>query len=316
MDSKGINELLERYRKGHCTADEKKALEEWFDARAEKGDWEWSQPEEIITKQRIKRNIDQKLFERKSLWPVIRIAAMLFITLGSLLIFRNDIRDWADPVVILEKTALEGERIKISLPDGSMVWLNGGSKLTYPNRFSKASRQVNLVEGEAYFDISHDPSHPFIVSSKNINTQVLGTAFNIKAYRYLSNLQVAVTRGKVCVSNSAGTRSAVLLPNQQVTVDRQTGAMIQRTVDAQTVISWQNGDLSFNNDRLADVCAVLSKKYRLQFHFRQAEIKDYRVTAGFISKEKISDILSILANANGLSYEQQDRIITFKKRSK
>jgi ferric-dicitrate binding protein FerR (iron transport regulator) len=92
--------------------------------------------------------------------------------------------------------------------------------------------------------------------------------------------------------------------------------MIQRTVDAQTVISWQHGDLSFNNERLADVCAVLSKKYRLQFHFRQAEIKNYRVTAGFISNEKISDILSILASANGLSYEQQDRTVTFKKRSR
>ena len=313
MDLKGINELLECYRDGQCTADEKKTVEAWFDTQSKQGHWELSDAEAKLIKGRMKRNLDRKLFERRSLWPMLRVAAILFITLGSLLLFRNDIRDWADPVVFIEKTASEGQQLKLSLPDGSTVWLNGGSKISYPNRFSKATRQIYLIEGEAYFDISHDPTHPFIVTSKNINTKVLGTAFNIKAYRYLSNIQVAVTRGKVRVFNTTKTQSAILLPNQQITVDSKRGLMTKNTVDAAMVISWQQGHLNFNNDRLADVCAVLAEKYKLQFNFKQPYIKDYRITAGFIAKDQLKDILSILASANGLSYQQQGKNVTFEK---
>lgn len=317
MDLKGINELLERYRNGQCTAEEKKTLEAWFDARAADGHWEWSEAEKEETKQRIKRNIDQKLPEKKSNWPMLlRVAAIVFVLLSTAIIFRNDVRDWADPVVLLEKSAGEAEHMELTLPDGSKVYLNAGSRLRYPNRFTKGKRQVYLIEGEGYFDISHDPAHPFIVTAKQINTRVLGTAFNIKAYRYLSNLQVAVTRGKVRVSDRSGDRAAVLLPNQQLTIDSQSGRMTKQQVDAQAVIAWQRGDFTFNNDRLLDVCAVLSKKYKLNFYFGQKEIQDYRITAGFVAKDHINDILSILANANSLAYERNGLNVTFKKQIK
>lgn len=317
MDVKGINELLERYRNGQCTAEEKTALEDWFDAQAAGGNWDWSEQERKATERRIKINIDQKLSEKKSNWPMLlRVAAIVFVLLSTAIILRNDIRDLADPVVLLEKSVGDGERLDLTLPDGSKVFLNAGSRLRYPNRFTKGKRQVYLVEGEAYFDISHDPSNPFIVTSKHINTRVLGTAFNIKAYRYLSNLQVAVTRGKVRVSDQSGTKAVSLLPNQQITVDNQSGRMTKQQVDAQAVISWQRGDFIFNNDRLVDVCAVLSKKYKLNFYFRQKEIQDYRITAGFVSKDRIDDILSILANANSLAYERQGLKVIFKKQLK
>lgn len=314
MDINGIKALLERYRNNQCTAEEKKALEEWFDAQSEAGQWEWSDLEQQSTDARIKSNIDQQLFGKKrTLWPLLRVAAILVLLLGSLFFFRNDLHDWADPVVMIEKKVEDGKQLQLTLPDGSKVWLNAGSKFSYPDRFSRGKRQVFLSEGEGYFDISHDPSSPFIVTSKGVNTKVLGTAFNIKAYHYLSNIQVAVTRGKVQVSDTANVKAMILLPNQQLSIDTKNGAMDKREVDASTTIVWQRGDFSFNNDRLLDVCAVLTKKYHLNFHFKQADIQDYRITAGFVSKDQIQDILTVLASANNLSYQQKGQSVTFEK---
>jgi len=317
MDINGFKELLERYHNNQCTAEEKKTLEEWFDAQSEAGKWEWSASEEQSTDARIKSNIDQQLFGKKrNLWPLLRVAAILVLLLGSLFFFRNNIHDWVDPVVMIEKKVEDGKQLQLTLPDGSKVWLNAGSRFSYPDRFSRGKRQVFLLEGEGYFDISHDPSHPFVVTSKGVNTRVLGTAFNIKAYHYLSNIQVAVTRGKVQVSDTTGTKSTLLLPNEQVSVDMRNGMMDKREVDASTTIAWQRGNFSFNNDRMLDVCAVLTQKFNLNFHFKQADIQDYRITAGFVSKDQIQDILAILASANNLSYQQKGKLVTFQKQVK
>lgn len=313
MDLKGVNQLLERYRNGQCTVEERKAVEEWFDTQAAKGDWEWSEPQQAAAGKRIKNNIDQQLFESRPMWPLLRIAAILFLVVGSALLFRGEIRNWADPVVMLEKKVGDGKQFKLSLPDGSVVLLNAGSKFSYPNRFTQGKRQVYLLEGEAYFEVSHDAAHPFIVTSKNINTRVLGTAFNVKAYRYLSNLQVSVTRGKVRVSDTTGINSAILMPGEQLTIDGRSGSMSKRLIDMPAITAWQRGDFSFNNDRLIDVCAALSKKFKLSFQFREKEIEDYRITAGFVAKDNIDDILSILASANNLLIDRKGQTVTFRK---
>ena len=314
MDLKGVNQLLERYRNGQCTVEEKKAIEEWFDTQAAEGEWDWNEPQQNAAGKRIKKNIDRQLFSTRTLWPILRIAAVLCLVLGSVLLFKNDIRNWTDPVVMLEKSVGEGEQFKLSLPDGSVVLLNAGSKFSYPNRFTQGKRQVYLLEGEGYFEVSHDAAHPFIVTSKNINTKVLGTAFNIKAYHYLSNLQVSVTRGKVRVSDTSGNSSAILTPGQQLTIDSWSGSMSKLIIDIPAITSWQRGDFTFTNDRLTDVCAALSKKYKLNFQFKEKEIEDYRITAGFIAKDNINDILSILASANNLLFEQKGRSVIFYKR--
>ena len=314
MDLKGVNKLLERYRNGQCTVEEKKAIEEWFDAQAAQGDWEWNELQRTATGKRIKKNIDGRLFASRSLWPILRIAAVLFLILGSALVFRNDIRNWADPVILLERKVADGERLKLTLPDGSGVWLNAGSRFKYPNRFAQGKRQVYLLEGEGYFEVSHDAAHPFIVTSRNIDTKVLGTAFNVRAYYNLNNLQVSVTRGKVRVSNTSGSSSAILMPGEQLTIDSRSGNMSKRAIEIQAITAWQRGDFAFYNDRLIDVCATLSKKFKLNFQFTEKEIEEYRITAGFVDKDSVNDILSILASANNLSFKQKGSTVIFHKR--
>ena len=314
MDKKGITELLERYQNNTCTVEEKKIVEEWFDAQSAAGQWNWDGTDELTTKLAIKNRVDHKLFGKKYPWmPVLRIAAMFVLVLGAVLYFKQDLHNLIDPIAFVQKNVKDGQRLTLTLADGTRVWLNSGSKFSYPNRFDEGNREVFLLEGEAYFDVSHDPSHPFVVVSQQLRTKVLGTAFNVKAYSDLSAMQVAVTRGKVQVSDTTG-KSVLLLPDQQVSFDKLSRAMDKQTIDAKTSLAWQQGGVSFNNDRMLDVCTVLSKKYHINFLFGNADIKDYRLTAGFETTDHITTILTVLASANNLSYTVNNQTVTLYKK--
>ncbi|RYG20562.1 MAG: DUF4974 domain-containing protein, partial [Chitinophagaceae bacterium] len=265
MNRKDIDELLERYRNNQCTAEEKKTLEEWFDSQAASGDWQWSSEEKTASELAIKGKIDRKLFSSRNTWgTILKIAAILTIVLGSLLFAKERIQNLIDPVAFIEKKVADDKRVQLVLADGSKVWLNAGAKFRYPNRFSKDKRQVFLLEGEAYFEVVRDTEKPFIVTSDEISTKVLGTAFNVKSYSYLRSIQVAVTRGKVSVSNNAG-EAVLLLPDQQANFDKTTKHIIRHEVDSRTALAWQKGGQAFNNDSMSDVCAVLAKKYGVTF---------------------------------------------------
>ncbi|WP_256010157.1 FecR family protein [Desertivirga xinjiangensis] len=314
MDRKELDQLLKRYSEGKCTAQEKIILEQWFDAQSNAGSWDFEEKEETHTEEIIKKRIDRRLESRKTQWGIIFKAAAVLLLVSSIIFFnRTKIYNAVNPVVYIEKHSSEDQQIKITLSDGSKVWLNENSKLKYPEKFNGEVREVTL-EGEAYFDIQHDKEKPFIVKSLHTTTQVLGTAFNIRAYPFLSNVSVAVTRGKVRVSEqSAGgaSESTVLLPNDQVSVDRTTGTLRKIRVDSSGVTSWQKGYITFNAERLADISAMLESEYPVKIRFRQEELKDYRLTAGFSSKERIEDILEILARINSLSYQIDGNTVYF-----
>ena len=122
---------------------------------------------------------------------------------------------------MMKKTSTERAEYKyILLPDSTQVWLNAGSTLDYPEHFDETTREVTLT-GEAYFDVKHAAEHPFIIHTGQIQTTVLGTAFNINAYTDRSNIQVSVSRGKVKVSRG-DQLIATLVKGQEVKVS-QTG---------------------------------------------------------------------------------------------
>ncbi|WP_199118209.1 FecR family protein [Pedobacter sp. ASV28] len=320
MDIKGIDELLERYRNNKCTAKEKEILEQWFDAQSEGGSWEWTAEEEITSGRLIKERIDQQIAVKQKNWNfIVKIAAAIIVFFCSFLFLKEEIYNIIDPVVYIEKQVLDGKQLQLTLSDGSKVWLNANSKFKYPEKFNRANREVFLIEGEAYFDVTHNEDKPFIVVSKNLTTQVLGTAFNVKAYTYLGHIQIAVTRGKVRVSENSNqdgdkANSILLLPDEQVTVRANTGVMQKESVDANNVIAWQKGNLSFNNDRLVDVCATLSHKYKVKIYFEQESIKEYRLTAGFSQGDRLEDILLVLSSANNLAYQLKGDTVFFQKK--
>jgi len=318
MNSKEINALLERYRRGNCTDEEKLKLEQWFDVQSESTSWEWSDEEKISTEVDIKNRIDHQIEVTHSqvypwLKPLMAAAAVLLV-LSTIFYFRGQIYDKINPSEYIVQEASAGRQLKVTLNDGSTIWLNAQGKIKYPKRFNHDVREVFLLEGEAFFEVQHDKSKPFIVRSGNVNTYVLGTAFNVRNFAYLDDIQVSVLNGKVGVDQSSGrNKTTFLLPNEQLTINRKTGAIAKSSVDAENVIGWQQGRLVFNNESFSNVAAVLERTYKIKIHFEDPALKNYRLTAGFEKSDRLADVIYLLSRVNKVSYKFVNKDLFFRK---
>ena len=251
----------------------------------------------------------------------IAASIVLFFTLG--LTFYLNIQNvyaFLGKNYLITVETRKGEKKVINLPDGSVVWLNESSTLEYPSKFESAIRKISLLEGEAYFDVKRDERKPFHVEAAGTQTKVLGTAFNIRSYSYLQNVQVTVTRGKVAVEEleSDGYDPAVkiLLPNEQASVNLKTKEIKKVLVNSANAMAWREGKLLFDNERLADITTILENKFDVKISFKDNSIKNYHISAEFISTDSIDHVLELLSLANNLNYQINDNKITISKRKK
>ncbi|MBL7696961.1 MAG: FecR domain-containing protein [Chitinophagaceae bacterium] len=189
----------------------------------------------------------------------------------------------------------------LTLPDGSTVVLHSGSKLEFPSSFTGATREV-ILEGEAYFDISHDPGKPFIIHTGKVKTTVLGTAFNIKADE--KHVVVSVTRGKVRVETGSEVL-AVLAPNEQVEFNLPEEKTKQQKVNANNIVTdWTKEDMVFNGNTFEEIAGMLSKRYGVNVQVNNESLKNCKVRASFSGTEKLEYVASILCGIKNGEYEQ------------
>jgi len=209
-----------------------------------------------------------------------------------------------------------GSRTQLKLADGTKVWLNAGSTLKYANNFSKENRAVQ-IEGEAFFDVTHDSLHPFIVKASSVNLTVLGTAFNIRAYRDENTIETTLVRGKVEIAKNKpakGELKIVLKPNEKATfikdenklfvnntiipdekeesrnikpevteAKKETSSKVKQetSVEVENIIAWKEGYLVFDNEPLSDIIVTLSRRYNVSFTCQHKNALSYRFTGKF-----------------------------------
>lgn len=205
-----------------------------------------------------------------------------------------------EQLVFIEKKAPRGSVIKLALMDGTIVFLNAESKLRFPKKFTSDRREVKL-EGEGYFLVAHDASKPFIVRTGTLNTQVLGTSFNINAYPQNKEISVTVMTGKVGVylkDGPAGSDANMITPNQQLLFDRSSQNFSDnKSVIANDYIAWSKGRLNYKNSQLADVVVEIERKYNVNIELSPG-LKNFRINADFdnISLDNVLAILSRLVD--------------------
>lgn len=224
------------------------------------------------------------------------LIAGLGISVTAAYYYRYALLDRISPIVTKQLVAANGEMANITLGDGTKVWLNGGSKLIYPESFRSEKREVTLV-GEAFMDVAHDPEKTFIVHTGNVHTQVLGTSFNIKAYPEDNFIKVDVKSGKVGVvtkTTVAKGTTTFLTPAEELVFNKKTNSAIKNTgVDINNLSSWKDGGLTFKNMPLLDVLNAVNHRFNVSI---SAEINLTRcsITANFtnVSLENIVKILS------------------------
>lgn len=248
----------------------------------------------ILDEKRNKRQLNKRKYLK------FTASILLFLGLAStwLLIFNIEPE-------ILSKNTEYGQKMKISLPDGSIVHLNSGSLLEYPKTFSAESRIVQL-KGEAFFEIKKNPKKPFIVQTELLQTKVLGTSFNIKSYE--ANMSsITVNTGSVQVNSLND--SLILKPNQQAFLENE--QLKVKNVNASQEILWKEGVLQFQDTPMLTVKTQLEKWYGVEILFED-ESMEKCVFTGQFKNEKLLFVLEVLKETFGISYEGKSKQITIK----
>ena len=207
-------------------------------------------------------------------------------------------------VVTIQANA--GMRSQFNLPDGTLVHLNSGSKLSYSIPFDQAQRQVTL-EGEAYFQVTHHPEWPFVatVLDDRLKVKVLGTEFNLHAFDDEPNIMLTLVSGKVDVETKGMDNKVYagsLSPSEKASYNIHTGQMNIEKVDVQYETAWIEGRLIFKNTVLPDVLKKLSYFYNVKFDVKNEDIKKYRFTGTFDNKQ-LFQVLDYFQISSDIRYQ-------------
>ena len=199
-----------------------------------------------------------------------------------------------------------GGEYKLVLADGTSVHLNAMSSLRYPVPFAADCREVEL-EGEGYFEVAKN-GVPFVVKTRGMRVEVLGTTFTLSAYPDDDAYQATLVNGSVKVVADNG-ESLLLKPSQQVTLDANNGEMEVRTVDTSFYTSWIQGKINFKDQRLEDIMETLSRWYDMEVSYASQDIRDLRFGCSLDRHESIEPLLQLLEKTEKVSVKVNGKYI-------
>ena len=309
-----MRRLFAKYLAGECTPEETQKVLAYFTRKEDE-----KEIRELIHKEFEKEisvgkaSIDavaefHKTFEStvraerpKTFWLTrpAQAATWLLIVLGIGALFYT-YRTKSRSAGFSEIATRPGERKRVDLGDGSVVWLNAASRLQYPDRFDPAIREVAL-EGEAFFEVAKDADRPFVIRSGELKTTVLGTSFNIRAYKEDKTLSVAVVTGKVRVAAPDVQSEVQLIPDQQAVFDKKERRLNKnKQVSASGLASWRDGLFQFRNTTFSEVTAILQRSYNVRITYDPLLDNCPIILADFERTEPVKNILkTLLSSVNG-----------------
>ena len=205
----------------------------------------------------------------------------------------------------------QGSRTQLMLPDGSKVWLNAGSSISYSQGFGYIDRLVNLV-GEGYFEVAHNEKLPLSVVSENVCVKVLGTKFNFRDYPTDAEAIVSLTEGSVAMYSKMNPNEDQLLePGQRAMVDKKSGRIRVEGYEVANSMKWTNGRLLFDGELLPDIVKTLERSYNVKITIADCNLRKLRFYGDFIRQEQtLVEVLDALASTGKLSYERNGKNIT------
>ena len=245
-----------------------------------------------------------------NIWKWIGAVAAILLGAGIFLFTRQpnlpakQVAKEADTVLWLHRQNGKATRATIELADGSKIWLNVDSKLTYPEVFNKASREVYLT-GEAFFDIASNPERPFIIHLAKGSVHVLGTSFNIRAYDN-EPVQTSVQTGKVAFIPKDKADTIYITPDEKVTYEaKAVNAITKEITSAEDDKAWTEGRLVFRDETLEDIAAELERTFGKEVTFTADAPRHYRLTGSF-QNNNLQDIMYYLARSKAFHYNITD----------
>ena len=331
MEKTDYIQLFDKFLLKQASAEEIQVLIQWLKSEGSFQDWadeEWNAAaSEMDTKlQRqlfgqIKEKISQidrtclpeKENRRRKfyLWFARVASVILLLSMTGLSVYYYTMSQMIMPDMIV--SVEKGQKANVVLPDGSKVWVNSDSRLSYGSRFNQKERVLSL-EGEAYFEVTPDKDRPFIVETEELAVRALGTSFNVKSYEEEKDVSTVLMTGKVEVTSDYD--RLVLNPNERIVFNKQTGHMEKSTVEnTGDYINWKYNALTFNGETFENIVHTLERYYNTRIVFESETLKKYRFT-GTPGNTSLESILQILSLTSPLSYEVRDSMIILRENVK
>ncbi len=247
---------------------------------------------------------------RSTIHWVIRVAAAVTILTIATFVVYQQTRDYSDHPKTgwITKQNPAGQKSKIHLPDGSVVNLNAGSLITYPEEFIN-DRTVTLI-GEAFFDVMKDTAKPFSVKSKEIITTALGTSFNISAYEGEDFIKVTLATGKIQVVDTISQQRMQLTPGQGIIKKESFDKMEAFELNPGSIAVWRQGILSFNQTPLPKVIRLLENWYGVKISVAGTGSTDEIYCSGSFDNEYLNNVLDVLSHSVGFKFEIDNKNVT------
>lgn len=300
--------LLQRYISGQATEEEKRLVTEWIgtnpenlrEYRAQRKMYEltlWR------TESESKEKVVQKRFLSRRLWmEMAGVAALLALVFISPFHWGSQEKRIEESFQTLYAPA--GQRAEMTLADGTKVWLNSRSTLTFPSSFNGDVRNVKL-DGEGYFAVSKNADKPFIVETSKCNVRVLGTEFNVMAYAEDDVWETSLLKGTVEVfTPNAADKTMQLEPNTKATL--QGNKLIKGQITDSDYFMWREGLLCFNNISVRDMIEKLKLYYGVDIVVNNTRILSNHYTGKFRTKDGVEHVLKVLRLNNRFTYTKDD----------
>ena len=330
-------ELLEKYLNNCCTSQEVEEVIQWmkqqsfFTESRELGRIDWLQfkeEDDIVSDEKLntlldkihhKLNIEEprtiQIKNNRLIRWISKAAAIILIPVLAFLFYtiseNNRLTNQITSVTVdsLEVIAPVGSRSVVELSDGSVVHLNYGSRIKYPQNFCGETRGVTLT-GEAYFEVTRNPDKPFVVTTGRIDVRALGTVFNVNAYPENNNIATTLVEGKVLMeeikNNGKIETLKELIPGQHVIYEKNTGDVKSSMEHVDKYIAWKDGMLVFDNEPIDRVAQKLSRMFNVEIQVDN-EMEKYKYTVTFVD-EPLFQILELLTVATPINYRALPRV--------
>ncbi|MBP1613709.1 MAG: anti-sigma factor [Bacteroidetes bacterium] len=288
-------ELLYRFFNGEATFAEETKVKDWLEGSAE------NRKEYLRERRLFDLTIlsDDKLYDAKKLlysrkksyyMECLRIVATIVITLIiSSLYFATP--DEEDEIAMQTVTVPYGQRVNLLLSDGTNVWLNSGTKMSYPQIFAKKRRDIYL-DGEAYFEVSHNKEKPFLVHTNQFDIEVLGTKFNVDSYSRDDAFESSLMEGVVKVTRKEDRSSLTLSPSYKVVLRDE--KMVVEKIEDYNTYRWREGLICFKNKYFLDLLVEFEKYYDIRIIVESPKLANPILTGKFRVSDGVEYALKVL----------------------
>jgi ferric-dicitrate binding protein FerR (iron transport regulator) len=330
-----MNDLLEKYVKGTCTKEEFALVVEklqsknlsseilhwmkqhWYDLETAPLKIDPSVDfDALLNKIHHDVNLQEAAQRRgrslklRSLYVWFQVAAALIvIAISSLGIWYAGTSGLFQDETFYTVASVRGQSSKVTLADGSEVWLNGESTVVYSSKFGHGNRDIQLM-GEGFFNVKKNGSLPFVVQVGEARITALGTSFNVDAYHGVENLVVTLESGKVLLESDL--ESTEIVPGQQAVLRK--GKVSMNDVDTELYTSWRNGKIVFKNETLWTITSQLEKMYDVKFVFKADTLKDFRYRGTLRLDNSILKALEMLKISTGIVFEVEGNMVVLKEK--